>query len=730
MKVIKRDGHIVDYSPDKIEEAVSKANLEVSEEDRVSDIQIRNIIKYIEGLHKKRMLVEDIQDVIEKRLMALGKYELAKEYITYRYTRELVRRSNTTDKSIKELIDGESEYWNTENSNKNAKVVTTQRDYLAGITSTDITRRFLLPEDIVTAHDQGVIHFHDADYFAQNALHNCDLINLDDMLQNGTNINGVMIEKPHRFLTAMTIATQLITAVISSQYGGCTITLTHLAPFVRSSKEFYLKKYKDRKLTKAQVEKFATEDLKKEITDGVQTFQYQINSMTTTNGQAPFLSVCMYLGETEDYKDELAMIIEEVLKQRMEGMKNEKGVYITPAFPKLLYVLEEENINPKGKYYYLTELAARCTAKRMVPDYISEKVMKENKINSLGNGECFPCMGCRSFLTPDRTFNVGNISKALNYVESKGKYYGRFNQGVVTINLPDVALTSGKDMELFWKVFDDRLELCHRALQIRHKRLSKVTSDVAPILWQHGALARLEKGESIHELLHHGYSTISLGYAGLYECVKYMTGHSHTDNGKGHEFALEVMQHMNDKCNEWKEAEDIDYSLYGTPIESTTYKFAKCLRDRFGKIKGITDRDYITNSYHVPVFEEIDAFTKLKLESEFQRLSPGGAISYIETPNLENNIDVVMEVINFIYENIMYAELNTKSDYCQKCGYNGEILLDDDLEWYCPECGNRDHDTLNVARRTCGYIGTNFWNKGRTQEIKERVVHIDNKDDE
>ena len=730
MKVIKRDGHIVDYSPDKIEEAVSKANLEVSEEDRVSDIQIRNIIKYIEGLHKKRMLVEDIQDVIEKRLMALGKYELAKEYITYRYTRELVRRSNTTDKSIKELIDGESEYWNTENSNKNAKVVTTQRDYLAGITSTDITRRFLLPEDIVTAHDQGVIHFHDADYFAQNALHNCDLINLDDMLQNGTNINGVMIEKPHRFLTAMTIATQLITAVSSSQYGGCTITLTHLAPFVRSSKEFYLKKYKDRKLTKAQVEKFATEDLKKEITDGVQTFQYQINSMTTTNGQAPFLSVCMYLGETEDYKDELAMIIEEVLKQRMEGMKNEKGVYITPAFPKLLYVLEEENINPKGKYYYLTELAARCTAKRMVPDYISEKVMKENKINSLGNGDCFPCMGCRSFLTPDRTFNVGNISKALNYVENKGKYYGRFNQGVVTINLPDVALTSGKDMELFWKVFDDRLELCHRALQIRHKRLSKVTSDVAPILWQHGALARLEKGESIHELLHHGYSTISLGYAGLYKCVKYMTGHSHTDNGKGHEFALEVMQHMNDKCKEWKEAEDIDYSLYGTPIESTTYKFAKCLRDRFGKIKGITDRDYITNSYHVPVFEEIDAFTKLKLESEFQRLSPGGAISYIETPNLENNIDVVMEVINFIYENIMYAELNTKSDYCQKCGYNGEILLDDDLEWYCPECGNRDHDTLNVARRTCGYIGTNFWNKGRTQEIKERVVHIDNKDDE
>ena len=730
MKVIKRDGHMVDWCPEKIEIAVNKANVEVEEEDQASSTQIKNIIKYIERLNKKRILVEDIQDIIEMKLMSIGKYELAKKYITYRYTRELVRRSNTTDLAIKELIDGENEYWNTENSNKNAKVVTTQRDYLAGITSTDITRRFLLPEDIVQAHDDGIIHFHDADYFAQNALHNCDLINLEDMLQNGTNINGVMIEKPHRFLTAMTIATQLITAVSSSQYGGCTITLTHLAPFVRDSYNKYLDKYKKRKFSKADCEKYAKEDLKKEITDGVQTFQYQINSMTTTNGQAPFLSVCMYLGETDEYKEELAMIIEEVLKQRMEGMKNEKGVYITPAFPKLLYVLEEENINPKGKYYYLTELAARCTAKRMVPDYISEKVMKENKINSLGNGECFPCMGCRSFLTPDRTFNVGNISKALNYVENKGKYYGRFNQGVVTINLPDVALTAGKDMELFWKVFDDRLELCHRALQIRHKRLSKVTSDVAPILWQHGALARLEKGESIHELLHHGYSTISLGYAGLYECVKYMTGHSHTDNGKGHEFALEVMQHMNDKCNEWKEAEDIDYSLYGTPIESTTYKFAKCLRDRFGKIKGITDRDYITNSYHVPVFEEIDAFTKLKLESEFQRLSPGGAISYIETPNLENNIDVVMEVINFIYENIMYAELNTKSDYCQKCGYSGEILLDDSLEWYCPECGNRDHDTLNVARRTCGYIGTNFWNKGRTQEIKERVVHIDNKDDE
>ena len=716
MKIVKRDGHIVDYCPEKIELAIKKANEEVAEEDRVSDIQIRNIIKYVEGLKKKRMLVEDIQDIIEYRLMALGKYALAKEYITYRYTRELVRKSNTTDLSIKELIDGESEYWNTENSNKNAKIVTTQRDYLAGITSTDITRRFLLTEDIVKAHDEGIIHFHDADYFAQNALHNCDLINLEDMLQNGTNINGVMIEKPHRFLTAMTIATQIITAVSSSQYGGCTITLTHLAPFVRCSYERYLDKYKARKFKKEDAEKYAKEDLKKEITDGVQTFQYQINSMTTTNGQAPFLSVCMYLGETNEYKDELAMIIEEVLKQRIQGMKNEKGVYITPAFPKLLYVLEEDNIKPGSKYYYLTQLSAKCTAKRMVPDYISEKIMKELKIDKNGNGQCYPCMGCRSFLTP--------------YVDEKGnpKYYGRFNQGVVTINLPDVALSSDKDMDLFWKIFDERLELCHRALQIRHKRLSKVTSDVAPILWQHGALARLEKGQSIHELLHHGYSTISLGYAGLYECVKYMTGHSHTDESVGKEFGLKVMQYMNDKCKKWKEEEDIDYSVYGTPIESTTYKFAKCLKDRFGVVKGITDRNYITNSYHVPVFEEIDAFTKLKLESEFQKLSPGGAISYIETPNLENNLDVVMEVIEYIYNNIMYAELNTKSDYCQVCGYTGEILIDDNLEWYCPNCGNRDHDKLNVARRTCGYIGTNFWNKGRTEEIKERVMHIDNKD--
>lgn len=728
MKIIKRDGHVVDYCPEKIEIAIKKANKEVLEEEQVTDIQIRNIIRYIEGLNKKRMLVEDIQDIIEMRLMSLGKYQLAKQYITYRYTRELVRKSNTTDRSIKELIDGENEYWNTENSNKNASVVTTQRDYLAGITSTDITRRFLLSEDIVEAHDAGIIHFHDADYYAQNALHNCDLINLDDMLQYGTLINGVLIEKPKRFITAMTIATQLITAVSSSQYGGCTITLTHLAPFLRSSKERLIEKYKKRKLTKEQIDKYVHEDLMKELNDGVQTFQYQINSMTTTNGQAPFLSVAMYLGETEEYKEELAMMIEEFLNQRILGLKNESGAFITPAFPKLLYVLEEENMNPKGKYYYLTELAAKCTAKRMVPDYISEKVMKKLKKNEMGEGDCYPCMGCRSFLTPDRTISLGNIAKAKNYVKGKGKYYGRFNQGVVTISLPDVALSSGKDMDIFWDIFDERLELCHKALQARHKRLSKATSDCAPILWQHGALARLEKGESIHELLHNGYSTISLGYAGLYECVKYMTGSSHTDGGKGHDFAIKVLKKMNEVCKKWKEEENIDYSVYGTPIESTTYKFAKCLRERFGKIKGITDRDYITNSYHVPVFEEIDAFTKLKVESEFQELSPGGAISYVETPNLENNIETVMELIKFIYDNIMYAELNTKSDYCQNCGFAGEILVDDNLDWYCPECGCRDKNKLNVARRTCGYLGTNFWNKGRTQEIKERVLHIDNKD--
>ncbi len=718
MKIVKRDGSIVDYDSEKIRIAIRKANNEVSKKEKASNEEIEEIINQIEDLKKNRMLVEDIQDMIEEKLMEVGKFTLAKKYITYRYTRSLVREANTTDQSIKELIEGESDYWNNENSNKNAKVVTTQRDYLAGITSTDITRRFLLPEDVVKAHDEGIIHFHDADYFAQNALHNCDLLNLEDMLQNGTNINGVLIEKPHRFLTAMTIATQIITAASSSQYGGATITLTHLAPFVRDSYEKYLKKYNERNFSKEDCEKYAQEDLRKEVNDGVQTFQYQINSMTTTNGQAPFLSVCMYLGETKEYKKELAMIIEEMLKQRILGMKNEKGVYVTPAFPKLLYVLEEDNIHENSPYWYLTELAAKCTAKRMVPDYISEKKMLELKIDKNGNGNCYPCMGCRSFLTPyvDPTTN-------------KPKYYGRFNQGVVTINLPDVALSSGKDEKIFWKIFDERLELCHRALQARHERLAKAISDVAPILWQHGALARLPKGASIHPLLHGGYSTISLGYAGLYECVKYMTGNSHTDNGEGEKFGIAVMQKLNDKCKEWKAAEDIDYSVYGSPIESTTYKFAKCLQKRFGKIEGITDKEYITNSYHVPVFEEIDAFTKLKLESKFQQLSPGGAISYVETPNLQNNLEAVIQLIKFIYDNIMYAELNTKSDYCQKCGFDGEILIDDNLEWYCPNCGNRDHATLNVARRTCGYIGSNFWNKGRTQEIKERVLHIDNKDD-
>ena len=716
MKIVKRNGKIVDFDANKIKIAIKKANREVDEKEQATDAEIEEILNYITGLKKKRLLVEDVQDIIEHRLMMIGHYALAKRYIIYRYTRELVRKSNTTDVAIKELIDGESEYWNTENSNKNARVVTTQRDYIAGITSTDITRRLLLPPTIVKAHDEGIIHFHDADYFAQNALHNCDLINLEDMMNNGTNINGVMIERPHRFLTAMTIATQLITAVSSSQYGGATITLSLLAPFVRDSYNRYLARYKERGLNDEQAVKFADEDIKREITDGVQTFQYQINSMTTTNGQAPFLSVCMYLGETDEYKKELAMVIEEFLRQRIKGMKNEKGVYITPAFPKLLYVLEECNMNPKGEYYYLTQLAAECTAKRMVPDYISEKIMKQLKIDANGEGQCYPCMGCRSFLTP--------------YVNKQGKaqYYGRFNQGVVTINLVDAALSSKKSMEEFWKILEERLELCHEALQIRHERLAKATSDVAPILWQHGALARLGKGESIHDLLHGGYSTISLGYAGLYECVKYMTDHSHTDNGEGKKFGLAVLQRLNDKCKEWKAAENIDYSVYGTPIESTTYKFAKNLKRRFGEVAGITDRNYITNSYHVPVFEEIDAFSKLKLESEFQRLSPGGAISYIEAPNMTNNLDAVMEVIRFIYDNIMYAEINTKSDYCQKCGYSGEILIDDQCEWYCPSCGNRDHDKLNVARRTCGYIGTNFWNKGRTQEIKERVLHLDNKD--
>lgn len=727
-QVIKRNGKKVKFDKEKIINAIEKAFLEVDGEvvDK-SHQKAKEIAEYIES-QDKSLSVEEIQDIVEDKLMASNRKDVARAYVRYRYKKEVLRKENTTDKSVFELLSGTSEYWNNENANKNAKSVTTQRDYLAGITSTDITRRFLLDKDIVEAHDAGIIHFHDADYFAQNVLHNCELINLNDMLQNGTVVNGVMIEKPHRLITAATIATQIILAVTSSSYGGCTVSLTHLAPFVRDSYNKYYKKYIDNGIDEETAKKLSDIDTKKEIADAVQTFNYQVNSMTNTNGQAPFLSVCMYLGETDEYKEELAMLIEEFLKQRMLGFKNEKGVYVTPAFPKLLYILEEDNIHPDSKYYYLTKLAAQCTAKRMVPDYISEKVMKENKIDAKGEGNCYPCMGCRSFLTPDR-FQT-NLSGALDYVEGKSKYYGRFNQGVVTINLPDIALSSNKDMNKFWEIFDERLELCHRALQARYKRLSMGVSDMAPILWQYGALARLEKGESIDKLLKNGYSTLSLGYAGLYECVKYMTGYSHT--GEGKEFGLAVMQHLNDACSKWKKEENIDYSVYGTPIESTTYKFATKLKERFGKDIFVemdgADRDYITNSYHVPVFETINPFKKLSLESEFQKLSPGGAISYIECSDLTNNIDAVLEVINFIYNNIMYAELNTKSDYCQVCGYDGEIkIIDKDgkLDWQCPNCGNTDHSKMNVARRTCGYIGTNFFNQGRTDEIRNRYVHLD-----
>ncbi len=735
-KVKKRDGRIVDFDSSKIINAVLAAFKQIDGEiSEYAKTKAQNIADYIEGYYIEDddtyiPGIEDIQDLVEKGLMSSKRKDVAKAYVLYREERTR-QRGNPLDETIKEIVSGNSEYWNTENSNKNSKVVTTQRDYLAGALSTDMTRRVLLPKDIVEAHDAGIIHFHDADYFAQNALNNCCLINLEDMLQNGTVINGVMIEKPHKFLTAMTIATQIILGVSSSQYGGCTVSMTHLAPFVRDSYNKFLNKYLEWGFEENKAKECALKDTKKEVADGVQTFNYQVNSMTNTNGQAPFLSVFLYLGETEEYKDELAMIIEEFLKQRILGFKNEKGIYITPAFPKLLYVLEEDNINSNSKYYYLTELAAKCTAKRMVPDYISEKVMKENKINQYGDGDCYGCMGCRSFLTPDRI--KGNPAKALDYQENKGKYYGRFNQGVVTINLADIALSAlklAKDgasteevYNEFWKLFEERTELCHKALRLRYERIAQITSDAAPLLWQHGAFARLDKHESVKSLLHGGYSTLSLGYAALYECVKAMTGYSHT--GKGKEFGLQVMQKLNDKCAQWKKEEDIDYSLYGTPIESTTYKFAKCLKNRFGVIEGITDRDYITNSYHVPVFEEIDAFSKLKLESEFQKLSPGGAISYVEVPNMQNNIPAVLQLITFIYNNIMYAEINTKSDYCQKCGFDGEILIDNNMEWYCPNCSNRDHDTLNVARRTCGYIGTNFWNYGRTEEIKERVIHLD-----
>lgn len=716
MKVVKRDCTEVEFNKDKIEKAILKAMKNGS---GIVKPQIaKNIAAEIEDeiANKDEVDISWIENEVFDKLIAKKQRLTAKAYEGYRRVREFQRDcDNTTDSQIKELLDGTNEYWNTENSNKNPRVLNVQRDYMAGILSTDITRRFLLPPDVVQAHDDGIIHFHDADYFAMNAIHNCCLINLEDMLQNGTCINRVRIDKPHRLITATTIATQIITAVTSSQYGGATITLTHLAPFVRSSYERYLDKYRDWGFDKEDQEEFAKKDLKKEIEDAVQTFNYQCNSMTTTNGQAPFLSVCMYLGETDEYKAELAMLIEEFLRQRIVGLKNEVGVYVTQAFPKLLYVLEEDNIHEDSPYWYLTKLAAECTAKRMVPDYISEKKMLEYKIDKNGNGNCYPCMGCRSFLTP--------------YVDENGnpKYYGRFNQGVVTINLPDIALSSDGDIDTFWQIFEERTELCHKALRIRHDRLVGTPSDVAPILWQDGAFARLEKGEKIDKYLYGGYSTISLGYAGLYECVKYMTGKSHTDHAEGTEFALEVMQRLNDKCKQWKEAENIDYSLYGTPIESTTYKFARCLQKRFGIIEGVTDKDYITNSYHVHVTEAIDPFEKLALESEFQKLSPGGAISYIECSDLTNNTQAIIEVIQYIYDHIMYAELNTKSDFCQVCGYDGEIKIIDEggeLIWECPNCGNRNKDKMNVARRTCGYIGTNFWNKGRTEEIAERYVHL------
>ena len=732
MIVIKRDGKKVDFDVYKIKQALIGAN---SRSQEMSDSDIDRITEIILNKCNKvsgDLKVEDIQDIVEDTLLKSKFNKTAKTYILYREERSR-RRGNITDKTFMEFLSGKSEYWNSENSNKDATVVTTQRDYLAGISSTDLARRFLLPPEVCKAHDAGIIHQHDMDYMAQKALHNCCLVNLEDILQNGTVINGVRIEPQHKLLTATTVATQVITAVASSQYGGTTITLAHLAPFVRSSYEIYLKEVAD-ELANVSVEnkdelikQIAKGRLKKEIESAVQTFNYQINSMSTTNGQAPFLSVNMWVSEDPEYAKENAMLIEEFLHQRILGMKNEKGVYVTPAFPKLLYVLDEDNIHEDSEYYYLTKLAAQCTAKRMVPDYISAKKMREYKVSPVyGTHDVYPCMGCRSFLTPDRT--TKNYAKALNYKEGKSKYYGRFNLGVTTINLADVAFSSKGNFTKFWKILEERCELCHKGLQARINRLEEVTSDVAPILWQNGALARLEKGESLHDLIHHGYSTASLGFAGLYECVKYMTGHSHTDGGEGEKFGLEVMQKLNDYCNKWKAEEDIDYSVYGTPIESGTYKFAKALKQRFGedifvKLDG-KDRNYITNSYHVPVFEKIDAFSKLAIESKFQRLAPGGAISYVETANLTSNIEAVMSVIRFIYDNIMYAELNTKSDYCQVCGYDGEIKLDENMNWYCPNCGNRDQHKLNVARRTCGYIGTHFWNYGRTQEIKERVVHL------
>ena len=741
MKIIKRNGSEAVFDISKIIAAVTKANNVVASNQRLTKEQITAIADDVAQECQSRnhaMNVEEIQDLVEDAIMQTNAYEVARKYITYRYVQSLRRTHNTTDDRILSLIECNNEEVKQENANKNPTVNSVQRDYMAGEVSKDLTMRMLLPAEIVKAHEDGIIHFHDADYYAQH-MHNCDLVNLDDMLQNGTVISGTLIEKPHSFSTACNIATQIIAQVASNQYGGQSISLTHLAPFVDISRK------KIRRDTEAEMKELGIDPgeeklsqivearLREEIKRGVQTIQYQVVTLMTTNGQAPFITVFMYLneaGENQRLKSDLAIIVEEMLRQRYQGVKNEKGVWITPAFPKLIYVLEDDNIREGTPYFYLTKLAAKCTAKRMVPDYISEKKMKEYKLSKgepEGNGDVFTCMGCRSFLTPDRSgTGWNNVANAKNYVPGKPKYYGRFNQGVVTINLPDVALSSGGEPDKFWKIFDERLELCHRALQYRHNRLKGTLSDAAPILWQYGALARLKKGEPIDKLLYGGYSTISLGYAGLYECCKYMTGKSHTAPAAT-PFALSVMQHMNDKCNEWKNAENIDYSLYGTPLESTTYKFAKCLQKRFGIVPGITDRNYITNSYHVHVTEQIDAFTKLKFESEFQRLSPGGAISYVEVPNMQDNLEAVIKVMQFIYDNIMYAELNTKSDYCQVCGYDGEIkIVEDDgkLVWECPHCHNRDQSKLNVARRTCGYIGTQFWNQGRTAEIKDRVLHL------
>ena len=740
MKIIKRNGSEVEFDISKIENAITAANAEVPAAQRLTDRQISYASQNVadacaEAGHA--VSVEEIQDLVEDEIMKLDRFEVARKYIIYRYVQGLKRQKNTTDDKIMALIECNNEEVKQENSNKNPSVNSVQRDYMAGEVSKDLAMRVLLPKDVVTAHNEGVIHFHDSDYYAQH-MHNCDLVNLEDMLQNGTVISGTLIEKPHSFSTACNIATQIIAQVASSQYGGQSISLTHLAPFVDVSRQRIRREVLDEintlgfESSPERVSEVVEKRLRDEIRRGVQTIQYQVVTLMTTNGQAPFVTVFMYLNEAKDEaeKHDLAMIIEETLAQRYQGVKNEEGIWITPAFPKLIYVLEEDNVSEGSPYFYLTQMAAKCTARRLVPDYISEKKMRELKLSKgevEGDGDCYTCMGCRSFLTPDRSGNgYDNVANAGNYEPGTPKYYGRFNQGVVTINLPDVALSSRGDVDAFWDIFEERLELCHRALRARHDRLRGTLSDAAPILWQHGALARLEKGETIAKLLYGGYSTPSPGYAGLYECETYLTGHSHTDE-EATPFAKAVMQKMNDKCAEWKEAEDIDYSLYGTPLESTTYKFAKALQRRFGVIKGITDKGYITNSYHVHVAEEIDAFTKLKFESEFQRLSPGGAISYIEVPNMQDNLKAVVSVIQYIYENIMYAELNTKSDYCQCCGYDGEIkIVEDDgkLVWECPNCGNRDQSTMNVARRTCGYIGTQYWNQGRTQEIKDRVLHL------